>query len=154
LPLISIVAMMPATFFSAYLSDKIGQKPILYIGYLSSLTLAYPVMLYTITSNNFVLIVTLHILFAISLGLCFGPRSALIANLFPTEHRYTGVSITYNIANATFGGLSPMICATMANSLSVTSPALWIIGCAVVSLLSIIALDRRRVPQTPQEAPV
>ena len=30
LPLIIITAMMPATFVSAYLSDKVGQKPILY----------------------------------------------------------------------------------------------------------------------------
>ena len=143
LPLISITAMMPATFVSAFLSDKIGQKPILYMGYLTSLALAYPTLLHTTTSHNLSLIATLHILFAISLGMCFGPRSALITKLFPTEHRYTGVSITYNIANATFGGLSPMICATMANSWGVTSPALWIIGCAIVSLVSIKLLGQR-----------
>ena len=137
LPVLSVVAMMPATFISAYLSDRVGQKPILYWGYLSSLALTYPAMLYTATSTNLTLIAFLHILFAISLGLCFGPRSALIAKLFPTEHRYTGVSITYNIANATFGGLSPMICATMANSWGKISPALWIIGCSIVSLISI-----------------
>ena len=144
LPLISISAMMPATFISAFLSDKIGQKPILYVGYLTSLALAYPVMLFTATSSNLSLISFLHILFAISLGMCFGPRSALIAKLFPTEHRYTGVSITYNIANATFGGFSPMICATMANSWGNTSPSLWIIGCAVVSMVSIIMLGYKK----------
>lgn len=142
LPIISILAMMPSTFLTACFSDKIGQTPILIWGYLASLALAYPALLITTTSTTILPIAIVHILYAWSLGACFGPRSALITSMFPTSHRYTGVSITYNIANATFGGLSPMICATIANSYGATSPAIWIIGCAIISLISVIQLAK------------
>ncbi|AIK96078.1 hypothetical protein ID47_03930 [Candidatus Paracaedibacter acanthamoebae] len=140
LPLISITAMMPSTFITAYWSDKIGQIPILIVGYLSSFALAYPVLLFTTTSTTLWPIVIVHVLFAWSLGACFGPRSSLITRMFPVSHRYTGVSLTYNIANAAFGGLSPIICATIANSYGPSSPALWIIVCALISFLSVIQL--------------
>ncbi len=143
LPLISITAMIPSTFMTAYWSDKIGQIPILVIGYLSSLVLAYPAVMLTTTSTTLWPIALVHILFSWSLGACFGPRSALMTRMFPTSHRYTGVSLTYNIANATFGGLSPLICATIANNYGPSSPALWIIACALISFLSVIYLARK-----------
>lgn len=142
LPLVSISAMMPSTFITAYWSDKIGQVPILIIGYLTNLALAYPILLITTTSTSLWPIIVVHVLFAWSLGACFGPRSALIAQQFPTSHRYTGVSVTYNMANATFGGMSPIICATIANSYGVTSPAVWIIACAVISLVSVVQITK------------
>jgi MHS family proline/betaine transporter-like MFS transporter len=142
LPLISIIAMVPSTFMTAYWSDKIGQIPILIVGYLSSLALAYPALLFTTTSTKLWPIIIVHVLFSWSLGACFGPRSSLMARMFPTSHRYTGVSITYNIANATFGGLSPIICATIANSFGPSSPALWIIACALVSFFSVLQLTK------------
>lgn len=150
LPLISITAMLPSTFLCAYWSDKIGQIPILIIGYLSSLALAYPALLLTATSTKIWPIAVVHILYAWSLGACFGPRSALIVRQFPGKYRYTGVSITYNIANAIFGGLSPIICATIANSYDATAPAIWIIACAIVSLMSVKFLTKRpRQATTP-----
>ncbi len=143
LPLLSITAMLPATFLTACWSDKIGRAPILTLGYLSSMILAYPIMLITTTATSLWPIAVVHILFAWSLGACFGPRSAFITQQFPTSHRYTGVSVTYNIANATFGGLSPIICATMANRLGATSPTVWIIACSVISLISIWQISKR-----------
>ncbi|MGQ4006451.1 MFS transporter [Francisellaceae bacterium CB300] len=81
-----------------------------------------------------------YCLFAFSCG----PLTIFIPNLlteiFPTNIRYSGIGVAYNLAFAIFGGLSPLvttiILATNSN-LSILSPSIIIVFCAIFALVSI-----------------
>ena len=84
-----------------------------------------------------------HALFAWSLGLCFGPRSSFMVQLWPVTIRCTSISLSYNLANAFFGGLSPLICLSFAGYFQTSYGAgFWILGAALISLVSVISLSK------------
>ncbi len=138
--LISLVAMMPAYVLGAYISDRIGQIPCLIAGISSCFLLAVPTVYNTLYGPLW-LIILLQVLFAISLGFCYGPRSSFVVQLFPVNIRFSAVAVSYNIANAFFGGTAPLLASILVqqtnNSLS---PAYMIMAMAALSLASTIAL--------------
>lgn len=142
LTLSSLVIMMPATFIAAFLSDRYGQIRCLYIGYAGTMVLAYPLVWATI-NGSFMEQFFFQGLFSISLGFCFGPRSALIATIFPTAIRYTAVSLSYNLANAIFGGTAPLLAALlMERTGNMSSLVGYLVVSALVSMGSVFGLSR------------
>jgi hypothetical protein len=59
----------------------------------------------------------------------------VIADLFPTRVRYTGVALAYNVSFTAFSGTAPLL-ATVAISATgaATAPALVMAGCAALAL--------------------
>ena len=47
--------------------------------------------------------------FAVLVGFYIGPVPTLLVEIFPTNVRYTGMSLSYNIAAAVFGGTAPLV---------------------------------------------
>jgi MFS family permease len=72
---------------------------------------------------------------AAALGLSYGPMSALYAEMFPTNVRYSGVSIGYSLG-AILGGA---FAATIAQWIITTYHQSWGIGVYIV-VLSVISL--------------
>lgn len=140
LSLTSLLIMMPATLIGALLSDKIGQYQSLLIGITGSILTIIPAVYatYYLTAPW---IIVYHCLFSISLGLCFGPRSSFVVELYPVANRCSGVGISYNIANAIFGGTAPLM-ALLSVQLtgSKLAPAFLVLGMACLSLISVILL--------------
>ena len=67
----------------------------------------------------------------------YGPIAAFLVELFPTQIRYTSMSLPYHIGNGVFGGLVPFI-ATLIASFPGSTPlsGLWYpIGIASISLI-------------------
>lgn len=48
-------------------------------------------------------------LLALALGMFFGPAGPAFVELFPARTRYTGASISYNLAFTIFGGTAPLL---------------------------------------------
>ena len=89
------------------------------------------------------------ILLAIVVSLIFhnmqyGPQAALIAESFGTNIRYSGAGLGYQLASVFAGGPAPRIAAAI---LQITGSSRWIsiyiIGCAVVSLVALILMPYR-----------
>jgi MHS family proline/betaine transporter-like MFS transporter len=154
LTLCSLIVMMPANFFAARLSDKIGHTKVVMAGYALTALLAYPLLLTSI-QGSFLQQITIQSAFAIALGFCFGPRSAILASLFPTNVRYTGVSLSYNLGNALFGGTAPFMSAFLISSTNLkTSPAVYIIVASFISLLSLFFMGRWHKKEKAREATI
>ena len=67
----------------------------------------------------------------------YGPQAALIAECFTGRLRYSGASLGYQLASIIAGGPAPLIAtALFAAYKSGYAIALFIFGCAVVSLIS------------------
>jgi hypothetical protein len=76
----------------------------------------------------------------------YGPIAAFLVELFPTQIRYTSMSLPYHIGNGVFGGLVPFI-ATLVASFPGSTPlsGLWYpIGIAALSfIIGAVYIDNR-----------
>ncbi|MDK8252784.1 MFS transporter, partial [Enterococcus faecalis] len=54
------------------------------------------------------------------MGLTFGPMSAVLPELFPTNTRYTGSGIAYNVSSILGAALTPFIAAWLVQKFDVS----------------------------------
>ena len=69
-------------------------------------------------------------------GLCVGVVGAVpyvMVRAFPAEVRFTGISFSYNVSYAIFGGLTP-IAVTMLMGVSPMAPAWYVLALSLVGL--------------------
>ncbi|MGK2866068.1 MAG: MFS transporter [Mycobacterium sp.] len=94
--------------FVGYLADRFGRRPVYMVGAVLGGTwgfFAFPMM----NSGNYVVITA-----AITLGLIihafmYAPQPAIMAEMFPTRMRYSGVSLGYQVTSIVAGSLAPLI---------------------------------------------
>jgi metabolite-proton symporter len=70
-------------------------------------------------------------------GLSYGPLGTALAGLFPTPVRYTGISLTFNLAGILGASLTPYIATWLATNHGLASVGYYL---SAVSLLTLIAL--------------
>ena len=102
--LITMSIMFP---ISAYISDKIGRKPIIVWSSVALVISIYPIFL-ALHTMNYTLAILSQIVFSAIVGVYMGPVPTLLVELFPTRVRFTGVAISYNLSAAIFGGTAPI----------------------------------------------
>ncbi|WP_341755694.1 MULTISPECIES: MFS transporter [unclassified Candidatus Tisiphia] len=105
LTLVTMIITFPIT---AYISDKIGRKPVILFSCLALIILTYPIFL-MINTKSYYLATTAQILFAVIVAFHMGAIPTILVELFPTSVRFTGVALSCNISAAIFGGTVPMI---------------------------------------------
>ncbi|EOT1180149.1 MFS transporter [Cronobacter sakazakii] len=79
-------------------------------------------------------------------GLCVGVVGAVpfvMVRAFPAEVRFTGISFSYNVAYAIFGGLTP-VAVTMLMGVSPMAPAWYVLALSVMGLGLGVWLGRKR----------
>jgi len=103
-----LIVMMIVFPISAYISDRIGRRPVLICGIILLILSVYPIFI-CLGSMNFVLAVISQILFAGIIGIYMGPIPTVLVEIFPTSVRFTGVALSYNLAAAIFGGTAPVV---------------------------------------------
>ncbi|MBV8716943.1 MAG: MHS family MFS transporter [Chloroflexi bacterium] len=128
---------------SGHLSDRFGRKPVYLIGVVG--TGIWGFVYFGMLDTKIGILVFI----AIALSLVFhdiqyGPQAAMIAESFPTPIRYSGSSIGYQLASIVAGGPAPLIAtALLASYHSSMAVAIYILGCAVVSLISLVLMPER-----------
>jgi MHS family proline/betaine transporter-like MFS transporter len=134
---ISIIAHMAIVPFASMLSDKYGRKPILLASCIAYILLTYPVFL-LLTQPGFILPLIGQIIFASILAFYIAPIPAVLVELFPTSVRFTGISLSYNISAAAFGGTTPAMAMWLIKSTGLNiSLAFYIILFAILSLITL-----------------
>jgi MHS family shikimate/dehydroshikimate transporter-like MFS transporter len=132
--LISVFAMP----VYGYISDKIGCKPILYVGCIFSLLMAFP-MFVMINSGDLNSVKTV-IIAGHTLGtmMSFALLPSFLPRLFDKRIRTTGVGFSSNIAAGIGGGLLPMLSAYMVAKFNGTiGVSVMLITCAIVGAICI-----------------
>lgn len=71
------------------------------------------------------------------MGLSFGPMSALLPELFPTNTRYTGSGLAYNFASILGAALAPFVATWLNKSYGVGAVGLYLSGMAVITFISL-----------------
>ncbi|KJV81737.1 H+ symporter family protein [Rickettsia hoogstraalii str. RCCE3] len=105
---IILIVMMIVFPISAYVSDKVGRRPVLIWGIILLILSVYPIFV-ALGSMNFTLAIISQVIFAGIIAIYMGPIPTVLVEIFPTSVRFTGVALSYNLAAAIFGGTAPML---------------------------------------------
>jgi metabolite-proton symporter len=127
-----------------WLSDRIGRRLVYAVGTVATAAFAFPYFgLLNTGTAGFVLIAIVVSLIVHDVQ--YGPQAALIAESFDSTVRYSGAGIGYQLASVVAGGPAPLIAvAILRDTGSSTWISLYIIGCAVVSLIALAAMPRAK----------
>jgi metabolite-proton symporter len=71
------------------------------------------------------------------MGLSFGPMSAVLPELFPTNVRYTGSGIAYNLAGILGAAVAPFIATWLAAKYGVAWVGVYLIAAAILTLIAL-----------------
>jgi MFS family permease len=121
---------------SGHLSDRVGRKKMYIIGcvsvgvfgfiYFALLDTKIPALIFIAVALSLIPIMTMY-----------GPEAALIAESFSPRLRYSGTSLGYQLASIIAGGPSPFIATALYATFQSSLPiALYIVGCAVIGIVS------------------
>jgi MHS family proline/betaine transporter-like MFS transporter len=141
-PIIGMLLMMLFLPFAGALSDRIGRRVMWRFSLIGLLVAVVP--LYMLMATGLAGAITGFIL----LGLLYVPQLATISAtfpaLFPTQVRFAGFAIAYNVSTSIFGGTAPAIGSGM---ISMTGnelmPAFYMMLACVVGLIAL-----RFMPET------
>ena len=112
-----IALTLGAPFFVAFgaLSDKIGRRNIMTLGFALAVITFWPVFTWLGTFKNEPVVLTILVFYLVILvTMVYGPIAAFLVELFPARIRYTSMSLPYHVGNGVFGGLVPAAGASIA----------------------------------------
>lgn len=104
----SLLILLLGTIFFAWLSDRIGRRPLLLFSTLFLVLFSYP-LVWLMNHQDYHLIIIGQGLFALVFSMFVGVMPATLVELFPWKIRATAVSVGYNLPYAVFGGTAPMV---------------------------------------------
>lgn len=134
------VAVVP---FVGLLSDKWGRLPIPTVSAVAMAVIAYPAFVWLVAAPTIEKLFLAQITLGVVTALYVGALPALMAELFPLRMRATGLSISYSVAVAVFGGFAPFIDVWLIQATgSAVAPSYYLTAAAVVSLLSLLLAHR------------
>lgn len=113
-PIIGMLSMMVFLPFAGHLSDRVGRKPMWWFSLIGLFIAGVPMFLLMSTGPMGAVLG-----FAV-LGLLYVPQLATISAtfpaMFPTQVRYAGFAIAYNVSTSLFGGTAPAVNDWMINA--------------------------------------
>ncbi|MBF4570739.1 MHS family MFS transporter [Plantibacter sp. VKM Ac-2880] len=149
--IIAQLITVPAVLLFGKLADRIGRKPVLIATAIFGIVYAFPMFLLFQTESSVLVGIALILGLAIVQGATIGVSAAMLAELFPTSMRWSGIAISREIPVAIVGGTAPLV-ATALVAASGGAPwlvAIYLIVLSVIGLIGIIALPEtlhREIP--------
>jgi metabolite-proton symporter len=135
-----------------WLSDRIGRRVVYGAGIIATAVFAFPYfgLLNTGTAGLVLLGIVVSLIVH---DVQYGPQAALIAEVFDSRVRYSGAGIGYQLASVIAGGPAPLIAvAILRDTGSSTWISLYIIGCAIVSMIALVLMPRAETATTPTKS--
>lgn len=140
---IAITVQVIMTVLMGRLSDSIGRNRVLATGIISLTILVYPIF-WLFIQHDIYLALLGELLFALAAGALTGVIPTMLAEMFDTYHRNMGISISYNVALAVFGGTVPIVAMTLvAYTHNIFSPAWYLMACAIIAFLTLLTRTTR-----------
>jgi MFS family permease len=127
---------------SATLSDRVGRRRMMMVGWAACLPWSFVVIPLIDTGNPICYAVALVGMKAVA-AIGFGPIAAFIPELFATRYRYSGAALAVNVAGVAGGAMPPLI----AEGLRVTYGG-WAIGAMLTTLALASLVCTYLLPET------
>ena len=132
--------------FFAWLSDRIGRRPVYAFGGLGLAAWAFLLFPMLGSGDNAQIVLALVVGLVLH-GAMYGPQAAFITELFPTRIRYSGVSLAYQLTSIVAGSLAPIIALALYQGYGSAVPVAIYVGvaCAISGLSALAARETRGV---------
>ncbi|MCL2296731.1 MAG: MFS transporter [Proteobacteria bacterium] len=93
---------------AGYCSDLIGRKSVLFTAITVYALVVYPLFSHFLANPSLAAMILTQCSLAVCMSFFWGPMPATMAELFPVRVRSTGLSLSFNLGGALFGGLAPL----------------------------------------------
>jgi MHS family proline/betaine transporter-like MFS transporter len=138
-----LVQAITGPMFGA-LSDRLGRYRVLSIAFPAVCLTTYPLFLILNTWPVVTTLILVQALVGLLNAACLGPISALLAEIFPTGTRGTGLALSYNLSVTIFGGFAPLIVTAMiAATGNKLSPSFYVMATSVISIIAVLVFGCR-----------
>jgi MHS family proline/betaine transporter-like MFS transporter len=125
------------------LSDRIGRTPAPIAAAIAFLLGAWPAFVWLNSAPTFAKLLTLQTVFGVATAAYLGAMPALLAELFPVQARSAGLSISYAVGVAVFGGLAPLAHSWLImRTGDPAAPAIYVAAAAAVSIVALLVARR------------
>lgn len=129
--------------FFGILCDKIGARKVFNFSCVLFILLSFPAFA-LFSDNNFASIYFCYTFVAIAIAAASASGILLLAESYPAKVRYSGSSLSYNIAFGIFAGFTPLIVTTLIQKTELkTAPAFYMIAVSVVALFFSVLKDHK-----------
>lgn len=133
---ISFFAAILMPFFGG-LSDRVGRKKVITIGFLGYGILVLPAMI-VMDQGSFALAVGAMVVLALPMPIVQSVTYPTYAEQFPTRVRYTGLSIAFNIGTIIGGGLTPYLATYLISRTdNLLAPGFLLMAAVVLALITL-----------------
>ena len=140
--LFSILFFVVGIPVSAVLADKLGRKRILV--FISTLIMLFGFSFsFFMESGNTSMITTFVCTGMGLMGLTYGPLGTFLSELFPTEVRYSGASLTFNLAGILGASFAPLIAIWLAKSYGIAFVGFYLSVAALISVLALLLIRKK-----------
>jgi MFS family permease len=107
------IGLVCGLVFFAWLSDRVGRRPVYIFGALFSAACAFPFFLLVGTREPALIVLAFVVEMGIGSGAMFGPQAVYFAELFGPRLRYSGFAFARELGSIIAGGPAPLIAATL-----------------------------------------
>lgn len=129
--------------FIGRLGDKVDNMKLLISSIALILILLIPLYFF-IRNNNVIGILTIGIIYIFPTTCITGLLGYVYARLFPVRIRFTGVGLSFNLADGIIGGFTPAISLILLKWTENQSAFCWyILGTGIVSLIAVMWIGKR-----------
>lgn len=122
------------------LSDVIGRKPVIIGGIIAEALFAFP-LFWLLDTRDFSFALLGYVLMMSAFAANYGPIATFLAELFGTEVRYSGLSVSYMLSGLLGSAATPIITTALLSATGRGSSIAWyMIGSAIISAIALVML--------------
>jgi metabolite-proton symporter len=144
LQLLSVLFFAGMIPVSGWLADKYGRRSVLLLVTAAIILFGFsfnvfldPTTMGTGQAANMGLMLLFLCIGMVLMGLTFGPMSAVLPELFPTNVRYTGSGISYNVASILGAALTPFVAVWLTRNYGVGSVGIYLSALGVLTFIAL-----------------
>jgi metabolite-proton symporter len=143
LQLFSVVFFALTIPLSAVLADRHGRRATLIV--VSAAIALFGLVLAPMFGSGSMWEVTLFMSLGLALmGMTYGPLGTMLSELFPTEVRYTGASLTFNLGGILGASLAPYIATWLATNYGLQYVGYYLSFAALLSLIALLMTGKTK----------
>ena len=143
LQMVGVVFFGVAIPLSAMVADRIGSRAMIMAATIGITAFGF-LLAPLLGSGSTLGVMTCLALGLALMGLTYGPLGAALSELFPTAVRYTGASMTFNLAGIVGASLAPYLATWLATRHGLPAVGLYLSVVGVVTLVALVAMPRSK----------
>jgi MHS family proline/betaine transporter-like MFS transporter len=139
-----LIVLLPGV---GWLSDKVGRKPLMLIMSFGFVFASYPMFRAITDAPSVLTLFIVQFLYSLLQMFYTGTIAPVLAELFPTRVRFTGLSVSYGLAVTLAGGTAPFVATLLVKQTgNPVAPAYYVMALALVSgIAMLVTRDRTNI---------